>query len=193
MGWLCKDLCVVTIWQRQTLQNQFFLNRNQPDIFKRHACINESDMKSINNNAPVKCSKTVIISANSEKVWAVLTDISNWPAWQTDISKSFLHGDLKPGRNFNWTSGGANILSTIHTVEPFSYFGWTGKAVGLFAVHNWILMETSGQTIVTVEESMEGFLAVLLRKSLNRNLEKGMHNWLALLKQACEKKQAIPA
>lgn len=150
-------------------------------------------MKRINSSAPVKCSKTVIISANSEKVWAVLTDISNWPAWQTDISKSFLHGDLKPGRTFNWKSGGATILSTIHTVEPFSYFGWTGKAVGLFAVHNWILMETSGQTIVTVEESMEGFLAVLLRKSLNRNLEKGMHNWLALLKQACEKKQAIPA
>ncbi len=150
-------------------------------------------MKNINHNAPVKCSKTVTVNAGEEKVWAVLTDISNWTTWQTDISKSVLHGDLKPGRTFNWKSGGATILSTIHTVEPFSYFGWTGKAVGLFAVHNWILMETSGQTIVTVEESMEGFLAVLLRKSLNRNLEKGMHNWLALLKQACEKKQAIPA
>jgi uncharacterized protein YndB with AHSA1/START domain len=146
-------------------------------------------MKRINSKAPVKCSKTVIINASSEKVWAVLTDISNWPAWQTDISKSVLHGDLKPGRTFNWKSGGANILSTIHTVEPFNYFGWTGKAVGLFAVHNWVVMETSGQTIVTVEESMEGIVASLLRKSLNRNLEKGMHNWLALLKQECEKKQ----
>ncbi len=150
-------------------------------------------MKNITHNALVKCSKTVTVNAGKEKVWAVLTDISNWTTWQTDISKSVLHGDMKPGSTFEWKSGGANILSTIHTAEPFNYFGWTGKAVGLFAVHNWILMETSGQTIVTVEESMEGFLAVLLRKSLNRNLEKGMHNWLALLKQECEKQNGKQA
>lgn len=146
-------------------------------------------MKNINHNAPVKCSKTVTVNAGKEKVWAVLTDISNWPTWQTDISKSVLHGDLKPGRTFNWKSGGANILSTIHTAEPFSYFGWTGKSLGMFAVHNWTMREEDGRTTVLVEESMEGFIARLLRKSLNGSLEKGMQNWLSLLKQECEKQQ----
>lgn len=146
-------------------------------------------MKNINHNAPVKCSKTVTVNAGKEKVWAVLTDISNWPTWQTDISKSVLHGDLKPGRTFNWKSGGANILSTIHTAEPFSYFGWTGKSLGMFAVHNWTMREEDGRTTVSVEESMEGFIARLLRKSLNGSLENGMQNWLSLLKQECEKQQ----
>lgn len=146
-------------------------------------------MKNINHNAPVKCSKTVTVNAGKEKVWAVLTDISNWPTWQTDISKSVLHGDLKPGRTFNWKSGGANILSTIHTAEPFSYFGWTGKSLGMFAVHNWTMREEDGRTTVSVEESMEGFIARLLRKSLNNSLENGMQNWLSLLKQECEKQQ----
>lgn len=143
-------------------------------------------MKRINSNAPVKCSKTVIINAHSEKVWAALTDINNWPAWQTDIRNSVLHGDLNPGTTFNWKSGGANILSTIHTVEPYSNFGWSGRSIGMMAIHNWTLMEAGAQTIVSVEESMEGFIASLLRKSLNGILEKGMHNWLALLKQECE-------
>jgi uncharacterized protein YndB with AHSA1/START domain len=146
-------------------------------------------MKNINHNAPVKCSKTVTVNAGKEKVWAVLTDISNWPTWQTDISKSVLHGDLKPGRTFNWKSGGANILSTIHTAEPFSHFGWTGKSLGMFAVHNWTMREEDGRTTVSVEESMEGFIARLLRKSLNGSLENGMQNWLSLLKQECEKQQ----
>jgi hypothetical protein len=39
---------------------------------------NNSKMKSINNNAPVKCSKTITINASSEKVWAVMTNINDW-------------------------------------------------------------------------------------------------------------------
>jgi len=143
-------------------------------------------MKSINSNAPVKCSKTVTINASSEKVWATLTDINNWTTWQTDISKSILHGDIKPESTFEWKSGGAKIRSALHTVEPFKYFGWTGMSWGMFAIHNWTLKEANGQTNVSVDESMEGFIAGLLRKSLRNNLEKSMQNWLSFLKQKCE-------
>jgi len=144
-------------------------------------------MKSINSNAPVKCSKTVTINASCEKVWAALTDINNWTTWQTDISKSTLHGDIKPESTFEWKSGGVKILSALHTVEPFKYFGWTGKSWGIFAIHNWTLKEVNGQTNVSVDESMEGFIAGLSRKSLGNNLEKSMQIWLSLLKQKCEK------
>jgi len=59
----------------------------------------------------------------------------------------------------------------------------------MFAVHNWTMREEDGRTTVSVEESMEGFIARLLRKSLNNSLENGMQNWLSLLKQECEKQQ----
>lgn len=148
---------------------------------------NNSEMKSINSNASVKCSRTITINANSEKVWAIMTNIDNWATWQTDISKAKLNGELKPGTTFDWKTGGIKIHSTLHTVVPYKNFGWTGKTFGMFAIHNWTLTESNGQTKVSVEESMEGFFAKLLKKSFNKNLEKGMQNWLDLLKKECEK------
>lgn len=148
---------------------------------------NNSKMKNINNNAAVKCSKTITINASREKVWQVITNINNWATWQTDISNPKLNGELKPESTIDWKTGGAKIHSTLHTVEPFKQFGWTGKTFGLFAIHNWTLTENNGQTIVSVEESMEGLLANLFKKSFNKNLEIGMQKWLDLLKQECEK------
>jgi uncharacterized protein YndB with AHSA1/START domain len=145
-----------------------------------------SKMKSINHNAPVTCSKEIIINAPGQKVWAVLTDIDKWATWNTEVSNPKLNGPLQPGATFDWKSGGAKIHSTLHTVDSFNSFGWTGKAVGTFAIHNWTLTETNGQTTVTVNESMEGFLAKLFKRSLNKSLEKGMQKWLDLMKQKCE-------
>ena len=144
-------------------------------------------MKSINKKAPVKCSKSITINANSRKVWEILTHIDNWAIWQTDISKPKLHGKLKPKTTFDWKAGGVKIHSTLHTVEPYSQFGWTGKTFGMMAIHNWTLTETDGRTIVVVEESMEGFLAGLFKKSFNNSLENSMQIWLDLLKRESEK------
>ncbi len=102
---------------------------------------NNSTMKSINNNAPVKCSKTITINASSEKVWTVMTNINNWANWQTEISNPKLNGDLKPETTFDWKTGSAKIHSILHTVVPYKQFGWTGKALGMFAIHNWTLTE----------------------------------------------------
>jgi len=144
-------------------------------------------MKSINNNAPVKCSKSIAINASSEKVWSVMSNIDNWASWQTDISKSNLKGDLKPITTFDWKTGGSKIHSTLHTVDPFKNLGWTGNAFGAYAIHNWTFTEINGQTSVFVEECMEGLLAGLFKKLLNKNLENQMQNWLDLLKLECEK------
>ena len=143
-------------------------------------------MKSINNNAPVKCSKQITINASAEKIWEVITNINNWANWQTDISQSKLHGELITGSTFDWKTGGARIHSTLHTVEPYRHFGWTGKTFGMFAIHNWTLIENHGKTVVIVDESMDGFLAKLFKSSFNKNLEKGMWHWLELLKKTCE-------
>ena len=144
-------------------------------------------MKSININAPVKCSKKITIAASSEKVWEVLTNINNWGNWQIEISKPRLNGDLKPNSTFDWKSGGVKIHSTLHAVTPFNEIGWTGKTFGMFAIHNWTINEKGEKTVVSVEESLEGFLAKILSKTFNKSLEKGMQTWLDLLKQECEK------
>ncbi len=149
-------------------------------------------MKTINPDAPVTCSKTIHIDADPGRVWAVLTNIDRWPNWQTDIRNSKLRGELTPGTLFDWKSGGVAIHSTLHTVDPFHSFGWTGKSFGIFAIHNWTLSAVGGQTQVAVEESMEGILVRIFRKPFLKNLEKGLENWLDLLKTECEG-EIVPA
>ncbi len=144
-------------------------------------------MQSINHYAPVKCSRSMLINATPSKVWGVLTNISDWAKWQTEISSPSLKGALKEGTGFIWKTGGAKINSTLHTVIPNKSFGWTGKTFGMKAIHNWTITEEGGQTKVAVEESMEGLLAILLKKSFNKNLAKGMGHWLELLKTEAEK------
>jgi uncharacterized protein YndB with AHSA1/START domain len=144
-------------------------------------------MKSINYHAPVKCSSEVVIKSSPAKIWSVLTNIDQWAKWQTDISRSKINGELKPDTTFDWKTGGINIHSRLHTVDAFQNFGWTGKTLGMFAIHNWTITESNGKSQVSVEESMEGFLAGIFKKSLNKNLEKGMNKWLDLLKKECEK------
>lgn len=143
-------------------------------------------MKNINVLAPVKCSQSIHIQASPEKVWAVLTDIDQWATWQTDITKPKLEGKLAPGATFSWKTGGAKIQSTLHTVDERQAFGWTGKALGAYAIHNWTLTPQGGGTEVAVSESMEGWLVKLLRRMFQKNLAAGMAKWLELLKQRCE-------
>jgi len=94
---------------------------------------------------------------------------------------------MKPHATFDWKTGGVKIHSTLHTVEPPGEFGWTGKSLGTFAIHNWMITEKNGKTEVIADESMEGFPVWLFRKSFSRNLEKGMQSWLELLKKECER------
>jgi len=144
-------------------------------------------MNSINKNAPVICSRKIVINAGSRKVWSVMTNINAWATWQTDISYAKLNGELQPGKAFDWKSKGAKIHSVLHTVEPYKQFGWSGVSFGVFAVHNWLLTEKDGQTEVLVEESMEGLLAKLFRRSFETNLTKGLTTWMELMKNECEK------
>lgn len=144
-------------------------------------------MKTINNSAPVKSEKSIVIKSDIEKVWQILTDIDNWSNWNSDISKSKINNKIQTGRTFSWKTGGAKLQSKIHTYNPVNEFGWTGKFLGAYAIHNWRLSYSDKGTIVKVSESMEGFLTKVFQKSFQQTLEKRMNKWLKLLKQECEK------
>ncbi|MBL0341387.1 MAG: SRPBCC family protein [Bacteroidetes bacterium] len=98
-------------------------------------------MKPINPKAPVLFRKTIIINANSVAVWKVLTDIGNWSSWQTDLKSPVINGPVQEGATFTWKSGGFKIKSELHTVSPYVHFGWTGKSLGVYAIHNFTITE----------------------------------------------------
>jgi hypothetical protein len=141
----------------------------------------------VNAAAPVTCIKAIRINASPEKVWSVLTDINNWSSWQPDIKKAFVTEPITPGVTFGWVSGGANIHSTLHTVTPLKAFGWKGKSMGILAIHNWSIEQQDDVVTLRVNESMEGFVAKMLKGYLNKNLDHGLDRWLMFLKQECER------
>ncbi|WP_046245862.1 SRPBCC family protein [Hymenobacter terrenus] len=147
----------------------------------------------INASAPVKTHQRIVIEASPAQVWAVLTDINQWSAWQPDIQRPQLNGALQPGTSFDWKSNGAGIHSTLHTVAPATKLGWTGKSLGVYAIHNWTLTAVPNGTEVVVDESMEGILASLFQGPLNRGLAKGTLLWLERLKAEAEKLPVLAA
>jgi uncharacterized protein YndB with AHSA1/START domain len=144
-----------------------------------------------NFSAPVTTRQRLVIDASPAQVWAVLTDINGWATWQSDIKRPRLNGALQAGTTFDWKSSGAGIHSTLHTVAPAREFGWTGKSLGVFAIHNWTLTPVANGTEVVVEESMQGLLASLFAGALNRGLTTGTVRWLELLKAQAEKQPVL--
>ncbi|PSL49507.1 polyketide cyclase/dehydrase/lipid transport protein [Chitinophaga niastensis] len=141
----------------------------------------------INHNAPVQQTKELFINAAPEKVWKILSNINGWGMWLPEVKKIKVNGDVKPGTSFKWTNGGTGISSVLHTVKPNEFIGWTGKAAGTYAVHNWILVAQNGGTLLRTEESMQGFVAFLFKGMLNKMLVNGMSDWLTKIKDQAEK------
>ena len=112
--------------------------------------------------------------------------INNWYEWNSDIQSARLNGELKPGTTFNWNNGGNKITSTLHTVTPFKEIGWSGKAFGAFAIHNFTITADNGFTTVLIEESMEGLLMRFFRGYMQNTLEGSINKWLTQLKETAE-------
>ena len=144
----------------------------------------------INPRAPLVARKEIFIQASPEAVWKIQTDIGAWKEWQPDISKSQIDGELVPGSVFRWMSGGIAVTSTLQGVVPQQRIAWTGKALGSRARHIWIFESQNGGTLVTTEESMEGWLISILKPLMPGFLDKSLDVWLKTLKNKAEGKAA---
>jgi hypothetical protein len=123
----------------------------------------------INPNAPVSGKNEIVIDASREKILSIITDINNWTNWRKSITKSKLLEPLVENSNFKWSADGLNYKSKIHTYNKDA-FGWTGTTIGAYAIHNWFFVEDNGKTVVRVEESLDGFLIKLMKKSMQKKI-----------------------
>ncbi|HCX22144.1 MAG: polyketide cyclase [Flammeovirgaceae bacterium] len=137
----------------------------------------------INQDASVRDSQSTIINAPVDVVWNILSDISKWPEWNTDI-KSVTIDQVSVGANFSWTIGGSTIKSTIRQIKEKELISWTGTTMGIKAIHVWKFEADGNQTIVTTEESMQGFFTLFFS---HQKLHSSLLNWLDCLREAAEK------
>jgi hypothetical protein len=149
-------------------------------------------MSRIDVRAPVVGAAEIDISAEPELVWDVLTAFERWPTWNPDIESISMHGDVAAGSTFRWKAGPGTITSTIQEVEPPRQIAWTGRTLGIRAIHVWWLEPSDGATTVLTEESYEGLVARLLRRPLQRALDRALDNSLRHLKTEVERRVARP-
>jgi len=140
----------------------------------------------INHSAPVVASATIEIGAAREIVWDLLADIKRWPEWNAEVKSTSLAGAVESGEVFRWAAGPAKLVSTLQTVERPSELSWTGRTMGMSAVHVWRFESDGETTTAHTEESWEGGPAKLLPRMLHRSLQKSLDAWLGELKAAAE-------
>jgi hypothetical protein len=139
-------------------------------------------------NAPVFSEASIEINANCNSVMAILANLKNWRKWRSGISDiELLDSRVREGSDFKWASGGIRYKSRIHTLSR-THFGWTGKTLGAYAIHNWYIEKiSSSKSKVIVQESLSGWSILLLRKAMTDNLPKMLNKDLQELKFECER------
>jgi hypothetical protein len=141
-------------------------------------------------NAPVFATGEVEVAAHPETVWAVMADIGRWPDWNPDIKAATAKGPVQPGTSFSWKSGPGTIRSTFQVVQRPTELSWTGRTMGIPAIHVYRLRpgDEPGHTVVWLEESWNGLLARLLRRPFTRTLQTAIDTGLARLKAEAERR-----
>jgi hypothetical protein len=144
----------------------------------------------INEQAPAVGASEIEIAAALEAVWEVLAAFERWPSWNQDVRTMSVRGPVAEGLVFRWKAGPGTITSTVRVVEPPRRLAWTGKTLGIKAIHFWHLEPRDGRTFVRTEESYEGIVARLLRGSLQKTLDSALADGLRYLKAEVERSGA---
>lgn len=144
----------------------------------------------IDRDAPATAEGEIQIAAPPETVWAVISDLSSWPEWNPDVTSMTMEGLLAPGSSFRWRAGSARLVSTLQAVEPPREIGWTGRTMGIHAVHVVRFEPRDGGTRASSAESFRGLVPSVLRKYSRTVLQRGIDRILTSLKAEAERRVA---
>jgi hypothetical protein len=139
-------------------------------------------------------STEIIIKASPEKVWAVLADFENYPAWNPFIKS--LTGEVKVGNTIMakmYPPDGSPMTfkPTVLAFDKNKELRWVGHLLikGLFdGEHKFELKDNgNGTTTFYQSEKFKGILVPLFAKRLDKNTKHGFELMNAKLKELTEK------
>jgi carbon monoxide dehydrogenase subunit G len=137
-------------------------------------------------SAPVFSEGSIDVDASPEVVWDTLADFERWPTWSPGVDSVSLEGAVVEGTTFRWKAGATRLVSVLRRVERPHALGWTGRAMGIRAIHLWRFEPRDGGSLVSMEESFDGPIAKLFRTRLQRQLDRTTAEGLRALKETAE-------
>ncbi|HUH12829.1 MAG TPA: SRPBCC family protein [Longimicrobiales bacterium] len=144
----------------------------------------------IDRDAPVQAAAEIDISAPVDLVWSVQADLESWARWNPEVTSVSVRGPIRSGTAFEWKAGGMKVISELGEVDPPRRLGWSGRALGLRAVHVWSFVGDENGTRVRTEESFDGAAARLFRGLLKRKLGATLEQGVFALKEEAERRAA---
>jgi hypothetical protein len=144
----------------------------------------------VDETAPVIARKSIVIDAPLQTVWAVQTDVDNWPNWQPDVTaaRKDTPGPLRPGSVFRWETQGLDITSTVKRAHHGKCLAWGGPAQGINAIHVWTFARTRGRVLVRTEESFAGAAVEANTALFQAGLDSSLQTWVNNLKHESERR-----
>jgi hypothetical protein len=112
---------------------------------------------------------TALIAAPPDRVWAILADAENWPAWDSGVEK--VEGRVEPGATVKVTSSvnpGRAYPVKVAEVVPGRSFTWVGgMPFGLFrGARSYSVEPESVGTRFHMREEFNGPLLPLIWRSM---------------------------
>ena len=126
------------------------------------------------SRAKTYCKKEILIDAPIEEIFSLIKNVSSWPEWQSNVTKTNIEGKPEEGKEFVWEADGLKIKSVFHTIKKPSEIGWTGKILWINAVHNWQLIKSGKRTKIVVTEHLKGIGSLFLKKTLCKGMTKNL-------------------
>ncbi|MCH8294705.1 SRPBCC domain-containing protein [Candidatus Poribacteria bacterium] len=134
-------------------------------------------------------SVTQTIQASRETIWAILTDASSWPDWNTTIDK--VEGRIALGEKikvFTKLTPGRAFPAKITEFLPGKKMTWTGgMPLGLFKGERTYTLtnQSNGAVEFAMREVYTGLMAPLITRSIP-DLQPSFDEFAAALKNRAE-------
>ncbi len=142
----------------------------------------------IDHEAPVQARAELLIDAPPDQVWSILTNISEWSRWNPGVNRVVVGGAIEAGTEFTWRDGRVPIASRLVTVESERRIVWTGRSLGMDAVHVWGFEARDDGVMVHTEESLDGTLARWFQGRMQEMLQRKLTESLRLLRSECKRR-----
>jgi hypothetical protein len=142
----------------------------------------------IDRDAPATAVGEIWIAAPPETAWSVMADLAAWPSWNADVTSMAVAGPLEPGTTFRWRSGSASLASTLRVLDAPREIGWTGRTMGITAVHIFRFEPSDGGTLARSAESFRGLIPSVFTTYSRKVLQRGIDRILGALKVEAERR-----
>ena len=144
---------------------------------------------------PIEVRNEIVIRANAERVWDLLTDVERWPTWYRACRWVRVESRDSAARpmSFRWKAHPVELRSTVVTNAPPHSFAITADGRGVHAERTFTLSPTRDglSTVVASDETQVGLLPWLGSLYLAPRLYAANQTMFEDLAQAAEQGAAM--